>query len=155
MLEIVKHPDRTLKKRCAAITMVGEEEKEILCRMVKAMYANRGIGLAAPQVGIDKNLAVVDIGDNKVIKLINPAVVERKGEEVMEEGCLSVPDVFVKVKRAKQIKIEFLDENGKKTALEASDLLARAILHEIDHLNGKLIIDHLNPIERFFRLKKK
>jgi len=155
MFEIVKYPDNTLKKKCADVTMVGDKEKDILRDMVKAMYLNHGIGLAASQVGISKRLAVVDIGDKNVIKLINPAVTESQGSETMEEGCLSIPDVYVNVKRAGQITIESLDERGQKVRLKASGLLARAILHEIDHLNGKLIIDYLNPVKRFFKLRKK
>jgi len=155
MFEIVKYPDNTLKKKCADVTMVGDKEKDILRDMVKAMYLNHGIGLAASQVGISKRLAVVDIGDKNVIKLINPAVTESQGSETMEEGCLSIPDVYVNVKRAGQITIESLDERGQKVRLKASGLLARAILHEIDHLNGKLIIDYLNPVKRFFKMRKK
>lgn len=155
MFEIVKYPNASLKKKNLSVVIVGKNEKDTLQQMVKAMYLNRGIGLAAPQVGINKQLAVVDIGDKKLIQLINPVVIESEGTEMMEEGCLSIPNIYIQVKRAKRIKIKSLDENGEEFNMEAADLLARAILHEIDHLKGRLIIDYLNPIKRFFILRKR
>lgn len=155
MLELIKYPNPILKKKCSPITIVGEEEEDLFRKMLKMMYLNRGIGLAAPQVGINKQMAVVDIGDKRLLKLINPAVVEADGTEEMEEGCLSIPDVYIQVKRPKRIKVKSLDENGRETTLEASGLMARTVLHEIDHLKGRLIIDYLNPIKRFLILKKK
>lgn len=155
MFKIIKYPHATLKNGCLPVIIVGKEEEDLLKKMTKVMYLNRGIGLAAPQLGINKQLAVVDIGDENVIKLINPIVVETEGAEVMEEGCLSIPSVYIHVKRAKRIKVKTLDENGRELNLEATGLLARAILHEIDHLKGRLIIDYLNPLKRFFILRKK
>ncbi len=155
MLELIKYPNPILKKKCSPITIVGGEEEDLFQKMVKMMYLNRGIGLAAPQVGINKQMAVVDIGDKRLLKLINPAVVEADGTEEMEEGCLSIPDVYIQVKRPKRIKVKSLDENGQETTLEVSGLMARTVLHEIDHLKGRLIIDYLNPIKRFLILKKK
>lgn len=155
MFEIVQYPHRMLKSGCSPVTVVGKEEKDILQRMAKTMYLNHGVGLAAPQVGINKQLAVVDIGDKRLIKLINPVVIGSEGTEIMEEGCLSIPSVYVHLKRAKQIKVKSLDENGREFNLEATGLLARAILHEIDHLQGRLIIDYLNPVKRFLTLRKK
>jgi peptide deformylase len=155
MFEIVKYPDVTLKKRCSPVIIVGKEEKDMLQKMVETMYLKRGVGLAAPQIGINKQLAVVDVGDKRLIKLINPTVIESDGTEIMEEGCLSIPDVYIHVKRARRIKIKSTDENGREYTLEATGLLARAVLHEIDHLKGRLIIDYLNPIKRFLALRKK
>ena len=123
--------------------------------MAETMYRSRGIGLAASQVGINRQLAVIDVGDKRLIKLINPKVVESNGAEIMEEGCLSIPNVYIHIKRARRVKIKSIDENGREYNLEATGLLARALLHEIDHLNGRLIIDYLNPIKRFLTLKKK
>ena len=155
MFEIVEYPNVILKRGCSPVTIVGNKEKDILQRMVKTMYLNRGVGLAAPQIGINKQLAVVDIGDERLIKLINPTVIESEGTEIMEEGCLSIPNLYIHLKRAKRIKVKLLNENGQEFYLEATDLLARAILHEIDHLKGRLIIDYLNPIKRFLALRKK
>lgn len=135
-----------------SIGKVGNAEKEILVNMTETMYMNQGVGLAAVQIGIDKQLAVIDIGDG-LIKMINPAIIKKAGRETCEEGCLSVPGVVVKVRRAKDVVVNFLNENGEAVQLKASGLLARAVQHEIDHLNGILIIDYLNPVQRIF-LKK-
>ena len=155
MSEIVKYPNKILKNGCSPVTIVGKEEKDLLENLTKTMYLSRGVGLAAPQIGINKQLAVVDIGDKRLIKLINPVVIEWEGVETVEEGCLSIPNVYIHVKRANRIKVKSLDENGREFNLEATGLLARAILHEIDHLKGRLIIDYLNPIKRFLALRKK
>jgi peptide deformylase len=133
---------------------VGEDERALLSEMVKTMRINRGIGLAAPQVGINKRVAVIDIGDKKLLQMVNPVVLQTKGSDSMEEGCLSIPNTYVNVKRAKWVQVEYLDEHGKKQVLEAEGLLARAILHEIDHLKGRLIADYLNPLVKFFVLRK-
>ena len=155
MLEIVKHPNPALKCRCSPVAIVGDDEKELLRNMARAMYLNHGVGLAAPQIGINRQIAVVDIGDKNVLNLINPEIIEADGTEVMEEGCLSIPEIYIHVKRAQRIKVKSMDENGRETVLEANGLMARVILHEIDHLKGRLIIDHINPIRRFLVLKKK
>ena len=154
MSDIVKYPNAVLRKRSSEIDIVGEEERSLMDEMVKTMRINRGVGLAAPQVGVNKKIAVVDIGDRKLLKMVNPTILELKGVENMEEGCLSIPNIYVNVKRAKSIKVRYLDENGKSQLLEAKGFLARAILHEIDHLNGKLIADYLNPMVKFFVLRK-
>lgn len=155
MFKIVKYPNATLKKRCSPVIIVGKEERDILQKMAEAMYLNRGVGLAAPQIGINRQLVVVDVGDKRLIKLINPMVIESDGAEIMEEGCLSIPNVYIHIKRPRRIKIKSIDENGREYNLEATGLLARAVLHEIDHLKGRLIIDYLNPIKRFLALRKK
>ena len=155
MFEIVKYPAIILKNSCFPVTIVGAEEKGILENLTKTMYLNGGVGLAAPQIGINKQLAIVDIGDKRLIRLINPEIIESEGIEIMEEGCLSIPGLYIPVKRAKRIKVKSLDENGRESNLEATGLLARAILHEIDHLKGRLIIDYLSLIKRFLALRRK
>ena len=107
--------------------------------MTKIMYLSHGVGLAAPQIGINKKLIVVDIGDKNLLRLINPVVIKTEGKEEMEEGCLSVPDVYVNIKRPRSIKVKALNENGQLLSFEATGLLARAISHEIDHLKGKVL----------------
>jgi peptide deformylase len=153
-MEILKYPNPILKKASASVLAVGDEERDLFERLSKMMYLSHGVGLAAPQIGINKQLIVIDIGDKKVFRLANPVLLKAEGREEMEEGCLSVPNIYVNVKRPRKIKISALNETGQIINLEASGLLARAILHEIDHLRGKLIIDHLNPIKRFQTLKK-
>lgn len=152
-LKIRKIPDSILRKKAAKVDKVSDKEKKVLADMAETMYLNQGVGLAAVQVGIDRQLAVIDVGDG-LIKLINPVIVKKDGQETQEEGCLSVPEVTVKIKRAKTVHVNFLNEEGEVMQLRAEGLLARAIQHEIDHLSGILIIDHLNPIQKLL-LKKK
>lgn len=153
-MEILKYPNPILKRSSAALLTVGDEERSVLEKMAETMYSNHGVGLAAPQVGINKQLIVVDIGDKKLLRLINPSILAAEGKEEIEEGCLSVPGIYINVKRPKKIKIKALNENGLENSFEADGLLARAIMHEVDHLRGKLIIDYINPIKRRYILKK-
>ncbi len=153
-MEILKYPDPTLKKSSAPLLAVGNEDRSLLDKMATVMYDSHGVGLAAPQIGINKQLIVVDIGDKQLLRLVNPVVQKTEGKEKMEEGCLSVPGIYINIKRPQRITIKALNENGRPVNFEATGLLARAILHEIDHLRGKLIIDHINPIRRLQVLKK-
>lgn len=148
-LKIETYPASILRKMSNGVAQVGDKESMLLQDMTRTMYLSHGIGLAAPQIGLNVRVAVVDIG-NGVIKMINPRIVKRSGMDVMEEGCLSVPGASVNVRRAKKIVVKYIDKSGDETTLEAEGLLARAIQHEIDHLNGRLIIDYMNPIKRFF-----
>ncbi|MFH1753828.1 MAG: peptide deformylase [Candidatus Omnitrophota bacterium] len=146
---IAKFPEPVLAKKSKSIELVTGDERDLLDKMLETMYLNQGIGLAAPQVGISKRAIVVDVGEGP-ISLINPIVVEKKGQEISKEGCLSLPEVTVEVKRAEWVKYRGLDREGKLIENEAGGLLARAIQHEIDHLDGRLIIDYANPIKRIF-----
>ena len=152
-LKIKTFPDTSLRKKAEKVLRIGQAEKKILTDMAEAMYLNNGVGLAAVQVGIDKQLAVVDVGEG-LIKMVNPVIVKREGHDTEQEGCLSVPEIVVKVRRAKKVVVNFLNENGDAQQLRSEGLLARALQHEIDHLAGKLIVDYVNPIKRLF-LKKK
>lgn len=152
-LKIRKFPEAILRKKAARVGKVTESEKLILSEMANAMYLSQGVGLAAVQVGIDKQLAVIDIGDG-LIKMVDPRVVKKDGSEVREEGCLSCPGASVKIKRAKRIVVNFMDENGDLVKLKAAGLLARAVQHELDHLSGKLIIDHLGPIKKILAKRR-
>lgn len=149
VLKIVKFPDPVLRKRSKPIELVGHDERALLDNMLETMCLNQGIGLAAPQVGILKRMIVVDVGEAKV-QLINPVIVKKIGSEAGQEGCLSVPDLMVAIKRAKEIIYKGLNRDGKLIEERAEGLLARTIQHEIDHLDGRLIIDYVNPIKRFF-----
>jgi len=121
--------------------------------MAEVMRCGGGIGLAAPQVGIDRQILTVDIGDGLLV-LVNPRIISKSGSAVMEEGCLSLPGVYVDVRRALKVTVTGFNEFFEKVSISASDLLARAIQHEIDHLRGRLILDYANVFERF-RLKRK
>ncbi len=146
-LKIRRFPDPILRKSAAKVSGVTSSLKKTLAEMAQTMYLTRGVGLAALQVGIDKQMAVIDIGDG-LKKLINPVIVKSQGSSVEEEGCLSVPNQTVKVKRAKKVTVNFLNEDGETNQIRAEGLLARVIQHEIDHLTGTLIVDYLNPIKR-------
>lgn len=152
-LTIKKFPDPVLRKKASKIIKITKHEKDMLVEMAKIMYLAQGVGLAALQVGINKQLAVIDVGTG-LIKLVNPVIVKKTGSEILEEGCLSVPGICVKIKRAKSVVVNFLDEEGAAQQIKADGLLARAIQHELDHLAGILIVDHLNPIKKIL-LKRK
>lgn len=152
-LKIKTFPDVILRKKAAAVGKVTSSERSMLDDMAKTMYLSQGVGLAAVQVGIDKQLAVIDIGDG-LIKMVNPIIVSKAGLEALEEGCLSCPGESIKIKRAKTVVVSFLSENGDLMELKAGGLLARAVQHELDHLSGKLIIDYLGPIKKILAKKK-
>lgn len=152
-LKIKIFPEGILRKKAKRIASVTADEKRELTEMAKAMYLSGGVGLAAVQVGIDKQLAVIDVGSG-LIKMVNPSIVKSSGKEAADEGCLSVPETNVKVRRAKSVVVNYLNEDGDVVQLKAEGLLARAIQHEIDHLSGTLIIDHVNPIRRMLVRKK-
>lgn len=143
----------TLRKKAKPIKKIGEEENRILEVMAKLMYDAQGCGLAATQVGVNKQLLVVDIGGG-LLKIANPRILKKEGSDVIEEGCLSLPEVTVKVKRARKILLECLDCDNEIIQIEAQDILSRALQHEIDHLSGKLIIDYV-PLKKRFFLKRK
>ena len=146
-LAIKKFPDPFLRRKASKILKVTSYERDILAEMAKLMYLSQGVGLAATQVGINKQLIVIDVG-NGLTSLINPVIVKKDGKEVLEEGCLSVPGINVKIRRSKTVTVHFLDEDGNAKQLHADGLLARAIQHELDHLAGTLIIDYVNPVKK-------
>ena len=152
-LKIRVFGDPVLRRQAKPVLRVSAEHREILSLMANSMYEDSGIGLAAPQVGISAQLIVADIGEG-LYKLINPKIVKRQGSQAISEGCLSVPGAFIKVKRAKQVWLEALDENSCPVKLVAKDLFACVLQHEIDHLKGKLIVDYASLLEKS-RIKRK
>lgn len=156
LLKVVFYPHPVLAQVAEPITQFDEDLKQFVQNMYETMYAENGVGLAAPQVAISKRLAVVDVSDerNKPFVIINPEIIEKQGEELMEAGCLSVPHTYDKVPRATKVKIRAQDETGKFFEMEGEGLLAHCLQHEIDHLNGKLYIDYLSPLKRKRLLKK-
>ena len=147
---ILCFPDPRLRKQAEPVTEVGGEIRDIADKMLTTMYASAGVGLAATQVDIHKQLIVMDVSEGRdhPMCLINPKIVAREGEVEVEEGCLSVPKFYAKVKRAAHVKVEALDRDGREIKMEADGLLADCIQHEIDHLQGRLFIDYLSPIKR-------
>jgi len=156
-LKLRFYPEAILRRKTQPVKKFDEELHRILKEMAQIMYTNKGVGLAANQVGLDLSLLVADAGD-KLYKLVNPKIILKQGKEIMEEGCLSIPGICVKVKRAKKIKVQAQDEYGKPLIIETEGLLSRILQHEIDHLKGKLIIDYLGFFKRILlkiRLKSK
>lgn len=139
------YPDSVLREEAEPVTNIDGELITLAEDMVETMYLSRGIGLAAPQVGESCCLIVADTGEG-LIELFNPSVVASEGLETFKEGCLSVPDVMLEIKRAEKIVVEGLDRNGKEVTFEAKDLVARVLQHEIDHLSGTLIIDRVSKV---------
>ncbi len=138
--------DEILRKQSRKVEKVDDKIRELLDDMVETMHKYNGVGLAAVQVGILKRVIVIDLYDDKgPIKLINPVIIKEKGEQEVEEGCLSFPNKYAKMIRPKEVTVEALDENGKKIKIQGKDLLAQALAHEIDHLNGIVFIDKMIP----------
>ena len=134
--------DEILKKHAREVEVIDEKIKVLAADMMDTMHKYDGVGLAAPQVGILKRVIVIDLYDNEnIYTLINPVIKKAKGEQIVDEGCLSFPNQYGKVRRPKFVTVEALDINGKKVKIEAKDLLAQALSHEIDHLNGELFVE--------------
>lgn len=153
ILNIYKNNDKVLREKCKKITEFNDKERELFDSLLQTMYSSKGIGLAASQIGVLSQMLVIDIGSGP-LKLANPKIIKKKGKTSMEEGCLSLPNLFVQVKRAKEITVEAQDEFGKFIKIDATELLARAIQHEIDHLKGVLIIDYLPWLKRLLIKRK-
>lgn len=149
LLDVRKAGDPVLKEVCKPVEKIDKNLKKLLDDMADTMYENDGVGIAAPQVGVDIRAIVIDCQDDHgPIELINPVITFREGSEVDTEGCLSVPNIFGEVERAARVKVEFLNRRGKKQHLTATGLLARCIQHECDHLEGQLFIDIAQSIHR-------
>jgi len=146
-LTIRKYPDKLLRKQCKPIEEITEKEIELFQGMLFTMEHFAGIGLAAPQIGIDRKMIVAEL-DSRIIKLANPQIVDMKGADSMAEGCLSVPDVTVDIQRPDEVIVQALDDKGNIVEMRMEGLLARVVQHEIDHLNGRLIIDYMNMAEK-------
>jgi len=155
-LDILHFPDPRLRNVAQPVTHVDDAIRKLVDDMFETMYAAPGIGLAATQVNVDKRVIVIDVSEEKdqPLCLINPEILVRDGVEEMEEGCLSVPGVFELVERADHVRIRALNRDGEVIEMEAGDLLAVCIQHEIDHLDGKLFVDYLSPLKRA-RIRKK
>lgn len=140
VLKVVKVGDPVLRQPTQPVTRITKRISRLIQDMFETMYAVDGVGLAAPQVGVSRKIAVIDVGEGP-IALINPKIVSGSGEDIDVEGCLSIPGKQAYVKRLAQVKVEALNEKGKPVQIEAEGLLARALQHEIDHLNGILFTD--------------
>ena len=138
--------DEILKKRSKEVEVIDERIVELIDDMVETLHKYNGLGLAAVQVGILKRILVVDLYDGKpIIKLINPVIIEQKGEQEVDEGCLSFPNKYAKVIRPKEVVVEGVNEKGEKITVKGKELLAQALCHEIDHLNGITFVEKMLP----------
>ncbi|SNR64523.1 peptide deformylase [Desulfurobacterium atlanticum] len=159
-MEILLYPHEILLKKAEKVTEFNEELKNIVNQMFETMYKRGGLGLAGNQVGILKRIVVMDLNSGKEnqgkeqIILINPEIVEMEGEQINQEGCLSLPGLYKKVKRAAYVKVKAQNLEGEEFTIEGENLLARAFQHEIDHLNGIVFIDRLSPIQKRLALQR-
>jgi len=155
---IVKFGDPVLEKKAAIITEFDEELRKLADDMFESMYAAHGVGLAAPQIGISKRIAVIDVtfkeDPEAKIVLVNPEIVHTEGRQTSSEGCLSIPEFREKVTRPMKVKVRAQNLEGKTIEVEGEELLARALLHETDHLNGKLYISHISALKRDLMKRK-
>jgi len=140
--------DEILRKKSKEVTVIDNKIKTLLDDMLDTMYENDGVGLAAPQVGILKRVVTIDVDDENIFRMINPKITKSSGEQIDQEGCLSVPELKGDVNRPMNITVVYTDENGKEVTQEAEGMLARCICHEIDHLNGILFIDRAEKTEK-------
>jgi len=156
ILEILHFPDARLRNVAKPVAQVDDSVRKLIDDMLETMYEAPGIGLAATQVNQPRRVIVVDISEerNQPLALVNPEILEKHGEEQMEEGCLSVPGVYEPVQRAERVRVRALDRDGGAIDMEADGLLAVCIQHEIDHLDGKLFVDYLSNLKRQ-RIRKK
>jgi peptide deformylase len=158
VLEIVTYGNPVLARKAEPVAAIDEEILKLAQSMVLTMHAAPGIGLAAPQVNIGKRLITVDlsVGEDpgSLIVLVNAELLESQGEAVEEEGCLSVPGIRERVKRPERVRVRGIDLGGRERTIEASGLLARVFCHEVDHINGKLFIEHLSPLKKTLVKKK-
>jgi peptide deformylase len=150
LLNILRYPDVRLHKTAAPVTVFDQALKQLVRDMAETMYAAPGVGLAATQVDVSKQVIVVDVSDRRdsLVVLVNPEIVEANGVSDIEEGCLSVPGIYDVVERAERVKVRAFDQNGNAFTLEAQGLLAVCIQHEMDHLKGKVFVEYLSPLKQ-------
>jgi peptide deformylase len=161
-LDIITLPDRKLRMRSAPVERVDDEVRKLMDSMLEAMYEAPGIGLAAVQVGVPRRIVTIDVAQREdesaepdPLFLINPEILWTSDErQTAEEGCLSIPEYFAEVERPAEVRVAYIDRDGKKQELEANGVLAICLQHEIDHLDGKLFIDYLSKLKRDMVIKK-
>ena len=156
---ILTEPNKLLRQVSLPVKNVGKEEQKLMDDMLETMYAANGIGLAAIQIGIPKRVLVIDVSTKeetkKPLSLINPIIRKLSDDtSVYEEGCLSIPETFIEIERPKICEIEYIDLDGNKKELRCDGLMSTCVQHEINHLDGKLIIDHLSKLKKDFIIKK-
>ena len=153
VLPIYHFPNPILKQKSKRVRVIDDSVQKLIDNMLETMHSASGVGLAAPQVGVPLRVIVISMPEEESIVLINPEVVRRKGERLVNEGCLSVPGYFGEIKRAESITVKGLDPSGKKIRIKANELLAQVLEHEIDHINGVLYLDHLESMDKLRKIE--
>ena len=156
LLPILRYPDPRLHTKVLPVTVIDDTVRQLVADMAETMYEAPGIGLAATQVNVHRRVVVIDVSEDRgeLLVFINPEIVERDGEQVCEEGCLSVPGIYEKVTRAEHVRVKAMNEKGEPFELEAHGLLAVCVQHEIDHLDGKVFVEYLSAL-KLNRIKSK
>jgi peptide deformylase len=156
ILDILNYPDKRLRTVAKPVEKVDDVIKKLVDDMFETMYLAPGIGLAATQVNVHQQVIVIDVSEDKSqpLCLINPEIIAEQGTESCDEGCLSVPDIYETVQRSEKVTVKAMDQNGDEYTLQADEMLAVCIQHEIDHLKGKLFVDYLSPL-KLQRIKKR
>ncbi len=152
VLKIRTLPDPVLRQKAKKVTKIDGSIQKLIDDMIDTMHAAPGVGLAAPQIGVPLRLAVIELPGEELITLINPAIIKKQGERIVEEACLSVPGYQGEIKRAVTVKVKAQDRQGKEIRLKGEELLAHALEHELDHLNGILYIDHIESPDKLWKL---
>jgi len=153
ILPIRAVPDPILRQKSKRVRVIDGSIQRLIGNMIETMHSSGGVGLAAPQVGAPLRVIVIGIPEGEDITLINPEIVRRTGERLVTEGCLSIPGYFGEVKRAQSVRVKGRDLSGKEIRIKAEELLAQALEHEIDHLNGVLYIDHLESPDKLYKIE--
>ena len=153
VLPIVYYPDPLLRHKAKRVTHIDEAIARLIDNMVDTMHDVGGVGLAAPQIGVPLRVAVIELLDEETIVLVNPQIVKRSGERLVEEGCLSIPGYRGEIKRSAKVTVKGLDRHGREIRIKGEELLAEALEHEIDHLNGVLYIDHLESMDKLYKVE--
>ncbi|MDR1275353.1 MAG: peptide deformylase [Candidatus Accumulibacter sp.] len=150
LLPILRYPDPRLKTPATAITEIDDELRRLALDMAETMYGAPGIGLAATQVNVHKRLIVADASEtrDRLLILVNPELIQSEGSRVGEEGCLSVPGVYDKIERAERVVVGYLDLDGNRQTVEAEGMLSVCLQHEMEHLDGKIFVEHLSPLKQ-------
>jgi peptide deformylase len=154
ILPIRSLPDPVLRRKAKRVSIIGDSVQKLIDNMLETMHAAPGrVGLAAPQVGVPLRVIVIGMPEEEDIILINPEIVRTKGEQLVDEGCLSLPGYVGEIKRAESVTVKGLDRNGRKIRIKADGLLAQALQHEIDHLNGTIYVDHLESTDKLHKIE--
>lgn len=156
LLTILEFPDPRLRTKAQPVTVFDDALRQLVADMFETMYAAPGVGLAATQVNVHRQVLVMDMSEDKSDPrvLINPRLVEKSGEQIFQEGCLSFPGIYADVERALRVKVQAQDAEGHESVFEVEGPLAVCVQHEMDHLQGKVFVDHLSPLKRSMLLKK-